>query len=100
MAHGHVAGIEAHDEGGQGSRWHERPCPVGVVDGLGECLGHIGARVELKLDERDTLDRFRLDVLNARDVEEVVLVVIGEVAFHLCGVHPSIGLGHVNRGYA
>ena len=37
-------------------------------------------------------------MLYAGDVEEVVLVVIGQVAFHLCGVHAAIGLSHVDGG--
>ncbi len=38
----------------------------------------------------------RLDVLNAGDVEEVVLVVVGKKALHLAGIHAAIGLRDVD----
>lgn len=37
------------------------------------------------------------DVMNAADIQEVVLVVVGEQTFHLCGVHAAIRLAHVNH---
>ena len=38
----------------------------------------------------------RLDVMDAADVEEVVLVVEGEQPFHLRGVHAAVGLDDVD----
>src|SRR5205823_9813976 len=42
------------------------------------------------------LDVARLDVMNAADVEEVVLVVVRQQPFHLLGRHAAVGLGDVN----
>ncbi len=36
--------------------------------------------------------------MNAGDVEEVILVIIGEQALHLPGVHPAVRLRHINDG--
>src|SRR5258708_1375017 len=54
--------------------------------------------MEEKLDQADVLDRLRLDVLDPADVEEVILVVEDEIAFHLRGVHAAVGLGDVDDG--
>jgi hypothetical protein len=53
--------------------------------------------MELKLHNRSALDGLRFYVFNARDVEEVILVAVGEVALHLGGVHAAERLGDVNR---
>ena len=53
-----------------------------------------------ELHQRRALDRLRFDVLDAVDVEEVVLVVVGEEPFHLRGVHAAVRLGHVDDGHA
>ena len=42
----------------------------------------------------------RLDVLDAVDVEEVILVVVGDEPFHLGRVHAAVGLGDVERRHA
>jgi hypothetical protein len=52
--------------------------------------------VEGELEQRRVLDRLRLDALDAVDVEEVVLVVIGDEPFHLRRAHPAIGLRDVD----
>ena len=39
-----------------------------------------------------------LDVVDAVDVEEVVLVVVGEQPLHLRRVHAAVGLGDVDDG--
>ena len=39
----------------------------------------------------------RLDVVDAGDVEEVVLVVVGQKAFHLRRVHAAVGLADVDH---
>ena len=38
-----------------------------------------------------------INVFDASDVEEVVLVVICEITFHLRGVHAAVRLGYINR---
>ena len=53
-----------------------------------------------QLHEGGALNALALHVIDARDVEEVILVVIGEVAFHLRGVHAAIGLRHIDRRVA
>jgi hypothetical protein len=53
--------------------------------------------VELELDQGDALDVLALDVLDAVDVEEVVLVIVGDEPFHLGGVHAAVRLGDVQR---
>ena len=56
--------------------------------------------MELELDQRHALDRFALDVLDAGDVEEVVLVIVGDEPFHLRRVHAAVRLGDVEDGHA
>jgi len=38
----------------------------------------------------------RFDVVDVADVEEMIFVIVRQVAFHLRRVHAAIGLGHVN----
>ena len=57
-------------------------------------------RVELQLHDRGALDRLRLDVLDAGDIEEVILVVVRQVAFHLRRVHSAVRLRDVDRRYS
>ncbi len=96
VADGHAARVEAHDEGRNGARWHERAGAVDVADRLGHSLGHVGAGVKVELHQGHALDVLRFDVVDAGDVEEVVLVVVGEEALHLLRVQAAVGLGHVN----
>src|SRR5262249_26375164 len=49
------------------------------------------------LQQRYVLDRFRFDVLDAGDVEEVVLVVIGDESLHLRRVHAAVRLRDVDH---
>ena len=97
IADGHAAGVEAHDErrdgaGGMNARARFTYATVSAI-----ARGHVGAGVELQLDQRDALDVLALDVLDAVDVEEVVLVVVGDEPFHLGGVHAAVRLGDVER---
>ena len=55
--------------------------------------------MELELDERNALDRFAFDVLDAGDVEEVVLVVVRDKPFHLRWVQAAVRLGHIQHGH-
>jgi len=98
VADGDGAGVEAHDEGGDGAGGHEGAGAVDVLDGLGHGLGHVGTGVEEQFHEGEALDVLRLDVVDAADVEEVVLVVVGEQTFHLGGVHAAVGLADVDDG--
>ena len=56
--------------------------------------------MKLKLHDGGSLDVLRLDVLDARDVEEVILVVVGQVAFHLRRIHAALRLRDVDGGNA
>ena len=49
-----------------------------------------------QLQERHVLNRLRFDALDAADVEEVVLVVVREMAFHLRGAHAAVGLRDID----
>ena len=53
--------------------------------------------MKTKLQERDALDVLALNVLNPRDVEEVILEIVGEITFHLLRVHAAVGLRNVDR---
>ena len=97
VADRHAAGVEPHDERRHGARRHEGPRAVDVVDRLGHRLGHVGAGMEVQLHQGHALDVPRLDVVDAADVEEVVLVVVGEEPFHLRRVHAAVGLADVDH---
>src|SRR5262249_6797957 len=45
------------------------------------------------------LDVLGLDVVDAADVQEVVFKVVRKKAFHLAGVHATVGLGDVDDGH-
>ena len=49
-----------------------------------------------QLHQRQALDVPRFDVVNARDVQEVILVVIRQEAFHLRRVHAAVRLADIN----
>ena len=83
-----LPGIEARDERLHGSRRHEGAGAVHVADRFRHGLGHVGALVEDQLHQRRALDALAFDVIDAGDVEEVILVVVSQVAFHLSRVHP------------
>ncbi len=75
--------VEPHYEWRHGSRGHEGPGAVDVGDRLRRGLRHVGAGMELELDQPDALDRFAFDMLDAGDVEEVVLIIVDDEPFHL-----------------
>jgi hypothetical protein len=97
IAHGHAAGVEPGDEGRDGARRHEGARAGDVADGLGHRLGHVGAGVEEELHHRHALDVAALDVVDARNVQEVIFVIVGEQPLHLGRVHAAVGLGHVDH---
>ena len=55
--------------------------------------------MELELDQRDALDRLAFDMLDPGDVEEVVLVIVGDEPFHLRRVEPAVRLRHIQHGH-
>ncbi len=96
IADRHAAGIEAHDERRHRAGRHERARAINVADHLRHRLGHVHIGVEIQLHQGGALDVLRLDVVDAGDVEKMVLVVVRDQAFHLRGIEPAIGLGHVD----
>ncbi len=54
-------------------------------------------RQKLELLGSGSLAVHRPHVLDAGDVQEVVLVKVRQVPFHLCRVHSAVGLGDVDR---
>ena len=100
LTHRHAARIEARDEGRHRSRRHEGAGAVHIADRLRHRLRHVGAFVKHQLHQRRALDALALDVIDSGDVEEVILVVISEVAFHLRRVHAAVRLRDVDRGLA
>ena len=52
--------------------------------------------MEHQLHERRALDALAFHVVDAGDVEEVILVVVSQVAFHLGRVHAAVRLRHVD----
>ncbi len=100
QAHRHAARIEAGDEGLHGSRRHECFGAVHIADRLRHGLRHVGTLMEDQLHQRRALDALALYVIDARDVEEVILVVIRQEAFHLRRVHPAIGLCDIDSRIA
>ena len=89
--------VEADHERRHRAGRHERAGPVHLGHHLGHGLHHVGAGMEEDLHLREALDIAALDVMNARDVEEVVLVVEGEQRFHLRRVHAAVGLHDVDH---
>jgi len=88
------------DEGRDGAGRHEGARTVDVADHLRHGLGHVGTGVKDELHEGRALDAARFHMLDAGDVEEVILVVVREVAFHLYRVHTAVGLGDIDGGGA
>lgn len=97
LADGDAAGVKSRDEGRHRARRHERPRAVDITYGLRHGLRHVRAFVEDQFHQRRALDALALHAADSRDVEEVILVIVGEVAFHLGRVHASVRLSHINR---
>ena len=76
---------------------HKRPGPIDVVDGLRHRLGHIRSRMKEQLHQGSALNVPGLDVVDSRDVEKMVLVIVGQIAFHLRRVHAAIRLSHIDH---
>ena len=96
LADCHAARVETGDEGRHGSRRHEGAGAVDVADGFGHRLTQVGALVEDEFHQGGALNAFAFDVIDAGDVEEVILVVVSEVAFHLRGIHAAVGLRYID----
>ena len=97
VADRHAARIETHHEWGDRAGRHERAGTIDVAHRLGHRLGHVRSRMEKQLHQGKALNVLRLDVMDARDVEEVVLVVIREIPFHLRRVHAAVRLANVDH---
>jgi hypothetical protein len=52
--------------------------------------------MEVELHDRHSLHILGFDVVNPADVQEVVLVIVRQQAFHLRRVHPAVGLADVD----
>jgi hypothetical protein len=52
--------------------------------------------MEIQLEQADALNGFRFDVLDAVNIEKMVLVIGNEKALYLARIHPAVGLRHVN----
>jgi hypothetical protein len=96
----HAAGIEPHHERRHGTCGHKRAGAVDIRHRLRHRAGHVGARVELQLDQCRALDRLGFDMLDAGDVEKMILVIVDEKPFHLGRVHAAIWLGDVKYRHA
>jgi hypothetical protein len=70
---------------------------IDVSDRLGHRLLHIRTFAKGKLHQSSTLNALAVHRLNACDVEEVVLVIVGKEPFHLCGSHAAVGLSDVDH---
>src|SRR6266446_2840119 len=99
VADRNAATVEPNHERRHRSRGHEGAGAVDVGDRLRRGLRYVCAGMELELDQRYALDRFAFDMLDAGDVEEVVLVVVGDEPFHLRRVEPAVRLRHVQHGH-
>src|SRR5260370_24738339 len=91
----YAAWIEARDERRNRAGRHEGSCSRDIANRLCHGLLHVGAFTKAQLHQGGTLNALAIDRLNTRDVKKVVLVVIGEKAFHLGGSHAAIGLRYV-----
>src|SRR5207237_7249438 len=83
IADGHAACVEPHNEWGNSARRHKRAGAVDVADGLSQRLAHICFGVKRELNQADILNGFRFHGLNPGDVQEMIFVVVDEIAFHL-----------------
>ena len=97
MPHRHAARVEPRDERPRRARWHKGARAVHVGHGLRHRRRHVGAGMELQLHDARALDALRLHVLDAGDVEKVILVVVREEALHLRRIHPAKRLRDVDR---
>ena len=92
----HRTSVKPHDEWIDRARGHKGPGTIDVPHRFGHGLSHVRAGVEIELHQRHALDVLRFDVVNAVDVEEVILVVVGDQPFHLLRVHSAVGLRDVD----
>ena len=100
LADGDAAGIESRHKRGHGAGRHEGARAIHVANGFRDGLIHVGALMEGELHQSGALDAFAFDAIDSRDVEEMILVVIRDVAFHLRGIHAAVRLGNVDGGIA
>ena len=96
QAHGHAARVEPRDERRHGPRRHESARAVHVANRFRHRLTHVGVLMEHQLHQGGALDALAFHVVDAGDVEEVILVVVSQVAFHLGRVHAAVRLRDVD----
>ena len=82
--------------GGHRTWRHEGSRAIDVADGFRHGLAHVGVRVEHQLHQCRALDTLAFHVIDAGDVEEVILVVVSEIAFHLRRIHAAVRLRDVD----
>ena len=97
LAHGNAAGVKADHKRGNGPGRHKGTGPLDIRDGLRQGLAHVRSRMKVELDQTDILDGFRFHMLNARNVEKVVLIIGDEISLHLRRIHSAIGLRYINH---
>src|SRR4051794_29507428 len=90
------SGVVPDDKRGHRSGRHKSACAIHIRDRLRERLAHVCFRMKRQPQESSALDRLRLNALDSVDIEEVVLVVVGEEPFHLLWTHAAIGLSNIN----
>ena len=93
----HRARVEARYKRPRRARWHECARAIHIRHRLRHRRRHIRAGVELQLHDARALDALALHMLDARDVQKVILVVVSEVALHLRRVHAAVRLRDVDR---
>ena len=97
---GNTSRIETGDEGGNRTRRHEGARAIYIADCLSHGLLHVRSFAERQFHQRRALNALAIHRLNAGDVEEVILVVVGEETFHLRRCHAAEGLGDVDHRIA
>jgi len=97
---GNTSRIETRDEGWNRTRRHEGASAIYITNRLSHCLLHIRSFAERQFHQSCALNTLAIHRLNACDVEEVILVVVGKKSFHLRGRHAAVGLGDVDHRIA
>ena len=97
LPHSNRAGVKARYK-----RWHraggkERARAIHIADHFGHRLIHIRARIERQFDQRRPLYTLRFHMLYARNIQQMILIIVGDEAFHLLRIKPAIGLCDVHR---
>src|SRR5204863_9639311 len=100
LRYGDAAGVESRDEWRHRAGRHERAGAGDVAHRLSHRGGHIRALMENKLEKGLARDTSAFHVINAGDVEEVILVVVRQISFHLLRVHAAVRLRDIDHRIA